>query len=555
MKTTITLLMACLTVTVALAQHPENGSFENWNNTVLYEDPDDWITSNFWAWQTGMQVVTKSTDSHGGIYACHLQGTVSADGDSIAGLVMNSGSIEGDDTLMFDGGFSMTAMPDSLVGWFKFDLAMGDTALVAALFQNNGVPTSSNMFTLTGTQNGWTRLAWALEAGATPTEAVVAVTSSNPDFSNPNSWVMVDDLEFVGSPDVIPNGDFEDWHTIEYEDPVKWGSANLYSALTMGTPSVTQSSDAHDGTSSVRVETVEVEFEQDEPASHMGFLVNSRIQEGDFGSGQPYSDRPLELTGWYKYTANGTDTAFAAIEFNRWNSTFGFSESVYEKGTYLMPAANWTQFSIDLSDFDTTQTIDSVLIYFASSTLMFVDSPAAPLGSVLLLDELTLTGACDFTNVFDLFVYTDTTICDTTSLMLDAGSALSQSFVWNTGETTQMIEADTEGPYTVEVTYVGGCTFTDSIYVNVVVCTFVDEIAADEVLRLYPNPASTQLLVEVAATAYGTLQVVDALGKVVDVQRVQGANLRMDVSDLTPGLYFLRLQTEQGTQVRKLLVE
>jgi len=54
----------------------------------------------------------------------------------------------------------------------------------------------------------------------------------------------------------------------------------------------------------------------------------------------------------------------------------------------------------------------------------------------------------------------DTTICVDEILTLDAGTG--ESFVWNTGDSTQMIDVDTAGTYWVEVTSITGCTgFSD----------------------------------------------------------------------------------------------
>ncbi|WP_462251464.1 PKD domain-containing protein [Ekhidna sp.] len=58
----------------------------------------------------------------------------------------------------------------------------------------------------------------------------------------------------------------------------------------------------------------------------------------------------------------------------------------------------------------------------------------------------------------------DTTICVDEILTLDAGDG--NSYVWNTGESTQTIEIDTAGTYWVEVTSASGCTGFDDIEVT-----------------------------------------------------------------------------------------
>lgn len=59
----------------------------------------------------------------------------------------------------------------------------------------------------------------------------------------------------------------------------------------------------------------------------------------------------------------------------------------------------------------------------------------------------------------------DQTICDGGTAVLDAGSGFS-SYLWNTGETSQQINATASGTYQVEVSN-GGCTATDDVTINI----------------------------------------------------------------------------------------
>ncbi|HET6993244.1 MAG TPA: gliding motility-associated C-terminal domain-containing protein, partial [Bacteroidia bacterium] len=58
----------------------------------------------------------------------------------------------------------------------------------------------------------------------------------------------------------------------------------------------------------------------------------------------------------------------------------------------------------------------------------------------------------------------DTTICSNTSVLLDAGNA--DSYLWNTGSTTQNINVNSPGQYIVNAT-TDNCVFTDTINVSV----------------------------------------------------------------------------------------
>ncbi|MCX6258946.1 MAG: hypothetical protein NTW49_13765 [Bacteroidia bacterium] len=59
----------------------------------------------------------------------------------------------------------------------------------------------------------------------------------------------------------------------------------------------------------------------------------------------------------------------------------------------------------------------------------------------------------------------DTTICNNTVLLLDAGLPGS-SWLWSTGETTQTVEIDTAGSYSVVLTNICGSSITDTINIH-----------------------------------------------------------------------------------------
>lgn len=60
----------------------------------------------------------------------------------------------------------------------------------------------------------------------------------------------------------------------------------------------------------------------------------------------------------------------------------------------------------------------------------------------------------------------DTTLCNGDSILLDAGNSNAVSWLWSNGETTQTIQAQTAGEYSVVVTTPGGCQATDTMDLN-----------------------------------------------------------------------------------------
>ena len=84
----------------------------------------------------------------------------------------------------------------------------------------------------------------------------------------------------------------------------------------------------------------------------------------------------------------------------------------------------------------------------------------------------------------------DTLICDGDSILLDAGNSNALSWVWSNGETTQTIQAQETGEYSVLVTTPGGCTATDTM--NLIVGCDTDlEVTKTDGLSSYTRGANT----------------------------------------------------------------
>jgi hypothetical protein len=79
-------------------------------------------------------------------------------------------------------------------------------------------------------------------------------------------------------------------------------------------------------------------------------------------------------------------------------------------------------------------------------------------------------------------------------------------------------------------------------------------------VKLYPNPASKTVFLELPAELRRTVhtaELVDALGRVVRTQTLSaGARTQqLSLQGLSAGLYTLRIATAQGTVSHKLVVE
>jgi len=116
------------------------------------------------------------------------------------------------------------------------------------------------------------------------------------------------------------------------------------------------------------------------------------------------------------------------------------------------------------------------------------------------------------------------------------------------GATSDLYVANIPGSYTVEVTNTYGCTSISSA----VVVTGVSDLAQEHFL-LYPNPSTGTWQLEVGNELIGSkLVVYDSQGQAIlqSMIREQQSEITLNVSS---GLYWLRISSDNSTTIRKLL--
>lgn len=380
MKSKITLfVLALMVISVStIAQSILNSSFENWTNKTLYEDPDSFQTSNMFAYMlTNSGNTVKSTDKYSGNYSIKLT-TIVQGNDTVAGTLFLGSGMQGN-----LGGMPYTQNPDSLKVAVKYNVLTTDTAVVAVLFTKLGAIVGMSIQTFLGVQNSWTMksapITWILPIN--PDTMVFIASCSRFDGDKvPGSWLQIDNLELTGNVTQIPNSGFENWNSVSIEEPDDWWTLN-FAGIYDNSYSVTKSTDAYHGTYALRLET-KLLFDDT-----IGYITNGEMGDNGPTGGMAVNQNPHKLTGYYKYTPVGPDTALAALFSLDYTAT---DTIMVDSNLVKLPAAyNYTYFEVPLT-YNGWPIIDTLNISFASSNIMD-DSPYAGVGSVLYIDSLNLT--------------------------------------------------------------------------------------------------------------------------------------------------------------------
>ncbi len=130
---------------------------------------------------------------------------------------------------------------------------------------------------------------------------------------------------------------------------------------------------------------------------------------------------------------------------------------------------------------------------------------------------------------------------------LDAGNEGS-AFYWNTSDTTQTINVDESGTYSVWVTNPFGCSTRGSIDVTIVDDTSVPDLTKGKVL-IYPNPAENAVNIESDQPV--AVRIYNLGGQLMTEHVSYSSNHTLDVSGFSPGVYILQLLDADNRQLKQ----
>lgn len=128
------------------------------------------------------------------------------------------------------------------------------------------------------------------------------------------------------------------------------------------------------------------------------------------------------------------------------------------------------------------------------------------------------------------------------------------SYVWSTGETTDTITVtpseNTE--YSLTATNAQECSKTSSV--TIVVSEEGISAANASNVRIYPNPAATQVIIE--GSSVSNIKIYNMLGQLVVNKDASNNKTVIPLEDYNNGSYILRIETKDGkTNVRSLVIK
>jgi len=379
MKTRLLLLLWTFSLTVFGGNFISNGGFENWT-TRSYDYPEYYNSnSNADSHNDTTFNVIKTTSSYSGNYALKMTTVGKSEENLKYGYVVN-GDVNDEGPQGWTGGIPCSERPTGITGYYKYNVASGDTALILVTFKKAGNLISSYFFKLYGVHASYTPFDFDFDLTETPDSMILGFVSSNAlmDSGLPGSELYIDDVSLKGvfnQPTQL-NGDFESWSNVSIESAENWYVDSDDKAL-----SCKKTSDAENGNFAIEL-TSYLDDEDGHSLARPTQLSNGYWDDnkGNMNGGIPFTYTKDTLAFYYKYApADPLGKAEVSLQFKQNGNLFGYQH------IELDASANYQYVEMPF-DLSYTSAPDSVIITILSNR--WSDISVSNVGSVLKLDSL-----------------------------------------------------------------------------------------------------------------------------------------------------------------------
>lgn len=150
----------------------------------------------------------------------------------------------------------------------------------------------------------------------------------------------------------------------------------------------------------------------------------------------------------------------------------------------------------------------------------------------------------------------DTTVCAGQTLTLTASGA--SSYTWSTLQTSAAITVtpSANSVYAVYTSDKSSCKAASQIIISVSPCTGVSELNKEnEALKVYPNPANTEIYFDVPNQNNFDVEIFNTLGQLVLQKNNCTNGSALNISTLKPNVYYLKVKSNKHNYYAKFLKE
>jgi len=360
-----------------------NGSYELWDSKS-YEYPEFYpfnSNSNYLRDKNSPISVVKTTDKYSGMYAAKLT-TFESTSQQNFGYFLNVNP-NANNPGEWTGGIPISEKPTGITGYYKYNVASGDTAMVIATFSKKGVNIGAYILKLYGLHNTYTAFDLNFEPALTQTPDSMALGFASSYATSqqgvPGSELFIDNVALKGvtSQPAKMNGDFENWLSNSIETPQKWyiedsNNMDFFKKVTT----------AQDGNYALELRTYLAESDgQSEPKPG---IISTGYYKKDYNGylgGSPFTNMVDTLTFYYKYApAKAGDSAEVSTQLKM------SGESIWYNNSVLGASANYTYVELPIKIYQSFFRPDTIIITVQSSRWSDTANPAV--GSVLTIDNL-----------------------------------------------------------------------------------------------------------------------------------------------------------------------
>ena len=144
-------------------------------------------------------------------------------------------------------------------------------------------------------------------------------------------------------------------------------------------------------------------------------------------------------------------------------------------------------------------------------------------------------------------------------LILNAGNGF-KNYLWSTGDTLPTISLDSNNVFGiadtiwVKITDMNNCQASDSIIVEFINNPGFGDLSKQQHFSIFPNPNSGVFKLN-SAQSIAELSILNSRGQIIrKVYDLKAGISNIDISDLSKGLYYLKINSELQNAYRKLII-